>query len=305
MAMSSPPTTPSYSVEQAASTYLEYARNVSGFSPCTLRAYTSDLRQFGTFLRDHGLPQDVREITTAHLHLFAAYLGTTCAPASIGRKLNAVAGMLRHLCDIGLLQANPADRVRRPRVPEVFPPVPDQAECAALLAACGTPRERAVITLLLTTGLRRSELLGLDVADISAGFDQLTIRRGKGGKSRALPLSDLAAQAVRTYAGARTSGPLLITGRGTRLGSTGLQREFHRVLRRAGLEDRGYTLHSLRHAFATHVLRAGTDVATLRELMGHVSIESTSRYLHSDATTKSAAVSAWALELGNAAKEVG
>lgn len=118
-------------------------------------------------------------------------------------------------------------------------------------------------------------------------------------------MSDLAAQAVRTYAGARTSGPLLITGRGTRLGSTALQREFRRLLLRAGLDGRGYTLHSLRHAFATHVLRAGTDVATLRELMGHASIETTARYLHADAATKSAAVSAWALELGNAAKEVG
>lgn len=304
--MKTPQTSSLCSVGRTASDYLDYGRNVRGFSEQTVRAYRSDLRQFEAFLSEHDLPQDARQITPAHVHLFASWLSATCAPASIARKLNCLGGLYRHLCALGLVQASPLEHVRRPRVPQCFPPVPSQAECARLLRACREPRERVAISLLLTCGLRKGELLALDVADVSAGFDQVIVQHGKGGKSRALPLCSLAAQELRAYLDARpgSAGPLLTTGVGTRLGTTGLQRLFRTLLARAGLSGRGYTLHSLRHAFATHVLRLGTDVATLRDLLGHASLETTGRYLRADATTKAAAVSAWAAELGKATGEV-
>ena len=294
-------------LEPLSEQYLDYLTAVRGCSPCTIRAYRSDLTQFGTFLHGGAEPTDVRLIEPRHLHLFASWLGHGRAPRTIGRKLNCLGGFFGHLCDLGVVAKSPVAGIRRPRVPDDLPAFPDQAECARLLAASGTPREKAVFHVLLGCGLRRNELLALDVADIAADFSQLTVRRGKGGRSRTIPLSRPVAETLRAYLqdSGRRSGALIVNSVGTRLGHTGLQRLFARVVRRAGLADRGYSAHSLRHAFASHALRCGADVATVRDLLGHASLETTSRYLHTDASTKAGAVEAWATRLQAAVQEVG
>lgn len=163
------------------------------------------------------------------------------------------------------------------------------------------------MNLLLGCGLRRNELLQLDVADIAADFSQVVVRHAKGSKVRHVPLSPQVAEVLRDYLDQHQApnGPLVTTAKGTRLGSTGLQRLFRRVLGRAGLADRGFTIHSCRHGFATHALRGGADLASLRDVLGHASLSTTSRYLSSTQTTRGLAVNAWGADLAAAIEEVG
>ena len=163
-----------------------------------------------------------------------------------------------------------------------------------------------MLHLLLGCGLRKGELLALDLADVSADHSQVLIRHAKGGKYLTVPLSAPVACAVRDWVQVSEEWPgtLACTSVHTRMGPTGLQRLFSRLLRSAGLTDTGLTIHSLRHAFATHVLRSGTDVATLRDLLGHASLETTGRCLHSDASTRASAVAAWGECFADAAGQV-
>lgn len=287
--------------------YLTFLQEVQGCSPCTSRAYRSDLDQFQRFLDLHGHPLDAQQIAPKHIHLFASSLAQRCSPRTIARKLNCLAGFFGYLLDLELVDRNPLQSVRRPRAPETLPAVPDRAECACLLLACQTPRERLALSLLLGGGLRRNELLQLDVSDVAADFSQVTIRQAKGGRVRHVPLSLQVAALLREYLSQHEhpNGPLLTTGKGTRLASTGLQRLFRRILARAGLSDRGFTVHSCRHAFATHALRSGADLASLRDVLGHSSISTTSRYLTSTQTTRGLVVGAWGADLAAAVGEAG
>jgi len=294
-------------IEALGKQYLSFLREVRGCSPCTSRAYRTDLAQFQEFLELHGHPLDVQQIGPRHLHLFSSWLATGRSPRTIARKLNCLAGFFGYLLDLEVVDRNPLQGVRRPKVPETLPAVPDRAECARLLLACQTLRERVVLALLLGTGLRRNELLQLDTSDVAADFSQVTIRHAKGGRIRHVPLSPQVAEALQEYLreGCLSSGPLLATSTGARLASTGLQRLFRRILQRAGLADRGFTVHSCRHAFATHALRSGADLSSLRDIMGHASISTTSRYLTSSQTTRGMAVTAWGADLAAALEEVG
>jgi len=286
--------------------YLGYLGEVRGYSPCTIRAYRGDLFQFGQFADQCGLANDLRSVRRRHIYLFCRWLAKGRRPRTIARKLACLRGYFGYLRQVGLLEQCPLEGILTPRYTESPPSVPSETQCARLLASCQETRERAVVHLLLGCGLRRSELLGLDVRDISADWRHLNVRRGKGGKSRTIPIASPVAHAIQDHLPERpsSSDPIFQTGAGTRLGNTGLQRLFHRVVGKAGLSAQGFTLHSLRHAFATHLLRSGADVATVRDLLGHASLETTSRYLHADAQTRTNAVDKWADVLSGSVSEL-
>ena len=165
-------------------------------------------------------------------------------------------------------------------------------ESARLLAACDDNhyvdlafRDRAILTILIYQGLRRAELLGLQLGDVDLDGMMLLVRRGKGGRSRLLPLAERAADALTDWLEIRpdcTTAALFVTRGGRSMSVVDLQRMFRRTVDRAGLRE-GITLHTLRHTFATMLLREGVDVRTLQRLLGHASIETTALYLHVDA----------------------
>ncbi len=295
-----------YNLSPLVGHYLEYLGQGRGLRPLTVKSYRGDLEQFCDFLAEHHRSTDVRDVIPRDIHLYASWLGRDRCASTVARKLTAVCGLFSYLVTMGYIDQNPVGQVQRPKVVQSMPEVPSKEQCAELLGACETPRETVVFGLLLGCGLRRGEVLSLDVSDIAAEFSQLAIRDGKGGASRAVPLPDTAVGILRAYVGnlGDRSGALIRTKIGTRLSSTGLQRLFTRVLKRAGLGDRGFTVHSLRHAFATQVLRSGTDVATVRDLLGHKSLETTGRYLHADASTKAGAVRNWDVTLRRAVEGV-
>jgi len=180
----------------------------------------------------------------------------------------------------------------RRRLPKSFRP----AESESLIAAAVVPRDRCIILIGLYAGLRVSEILNLEVTDVNLDQNLLAVNRGKGDRDRVCPLPDLLAGPLRDWIGARTEGFLFESPRkpGQRLSSRAVQRMMKRVAKAAGFPDwekpRGVNPHRLRHTFCSSLLRAGCDIATARDLMGHASISSTQIYSWSDPFRMKAAV---------------
>ncbi|MDI9584557.1 MAG: tyrosine-type recombinase/integrase [Acidobacteriota bacterium] len=277
--------------EDLAAQFLEYLTTYRRASPHTVEAYRRDLRRFGDFIERGHLPQDPGRIGTQVIQAFAISIGHL-APASVNRVLNATSSFFGWLGRQGVVDSNPVAAVERPRIPEQVPTAPTVAQAQALLAAAKTPRERSMVMLLACCGLRRSELLNLNLRDVAADLSNLVVRCGKGQRDRVVPIPGQCQEALRLYLADRggEEGPVFGNGAGNRIGNTEFYRIFDRLLRRADLEGAGITPHSLRHFFASQLLRGRADIETVRSLCGHADLRTTSRYCHSDDETRVAAV---------------
>jgi len=189
----------------------------------------------------------------------------------------------------GVTERDPAAGVARPRLPRSLPHPITTDEVRRLLEApdAATPagiRDRAILELLYSSGLRISELTGLDVDDLDLDDGGVRVL-GKGGKEREVPLGSYAREALGAYltrgrpalASATTRGALFLNARGGRLSRQSCARLLGRYVRLSGIE-RGVTLHTLRHSFATHLLEGGADVRVVQELLGHASVATTQIY---------------------------
>lgn len=251
-------------------------------SPHTLRSYRSDLLQFCAFLGAEAPDDGLR---AADARLLRAYLASLYSrgldPASIGRKLAAVRSWFRFLVRRGVLDGNPAADVRGPRLGRKlvsFLPIDEMAELMETRNV--TDRDRAVLELLYATGLRVSELAGLDLDDVDR--EERTVRvLGKGRKERIVPYGVGAAIALEAHLARRgpTAGPLFLNARGRRLGVRSLFTIVRSRARGAGI-TRPVSPHTLRHTFATHLLDAGADLRMIQELLGHSRLSTTQRYTH-------------------------
>lgn len=270
--------------------YLQHASSYRGLSPRTIDAYERDAEGFVRFLQQHRLPTDVGGISSRHVQAWANSMAGYAA-TTIRRRVYAIRGFFSFLQREGSIQINPAAEVALPKRRRKHPDVPTPEQCQRLLGAAHTSTERAAIALLLMAGLRRAEVLGLDIEDVAADGSELRVL-GKGGVERLVPLPEEARAAiVRHIEQTRSStGPLFLNRAGKRMGNTTLQRLWKRLLRRADLESEGFTIHSCRHAYATMLVRAGTDIRTVQELLGHADLSTTAIYLHSDLRAKRLAV---------------
>ena len=212
------------------------------------------------------------------------------SPVTMGRKLAAVRSYCAHLCRIGVLAGNPARPIRNPKTPQTLPRFLMESEVEKLLdAPDGSPegiRDRAVLEVLYATGLRASELTGIEVDDIDLAGRTLRVL-GKGRRERIVPFGVFAQHALQEYLpvreswiAARPSEPaFFVTPRGRGLTTAGLRRLLARSLEHASIAKQ-VTPHSLRHSFATHLLNAGADLRAIQELLGHASLGTTQRYTH-------------------------
>ncbi len=281
-----------YHLRQAVSEFLIYMADYRRVSPLTVQAYQRDLARLGDYLLTHQLPTDVRDITSRHIQGFAVSV-SGLAPATITRALNAASSFFSHLARTGVVRTNPVLGVEKPRGRQQPTRVPTIDECRRLVGACRDARERAMVTLLITAGLRRGELLGLRISDLAADLSHITVL-GKGQRTRVMPLPEQTGDVLREYLAGRVHGSewLFPNAAGGRMGNTTFARLFKRLLAGAGLAGLSITPHSLRHGFATAVLRSGADVKTIQQLLGHADLSTTARYLHSGAAAKRAAVEA-------------
>jgi site-specific recombinase XerD len=251
-------------------------------SEATQRAYRRDVREFCAWLDARGT--DLEDIEVRTLVEYASDLGSgrrpggRLAPATIGRKLAAVRAFLRH----ALGASRVPDARLAPRRGRRLPDAPRLREVDAELAALDGDgplplRNRALVELVYSCGLRSAEAVGLDLGDVDFEQELVHVRRGKGGKDRVVPLGEQAAFWVGRYL--RDARPALARGANDALFLSANGRRLDTsTLRRIAPHP-----HRLRHAFATHLLEGGADLRTIQELLGHASLSTTQMYSHVDA----------------------
>ena len=247
-----------------------------GRSTATIIHYESDFQVFLKFLpRD-----DVRDMTALIIQRYPAWLARRgYAAATIRRRIDSAASFARWLTRRREIRFNPFDALERPKRPKGLPrPVlPD--DCAALLGACRTPRDRALFQLMRCAGLRVGEVERLDLGDVDLLAGVLMIRQGKGGKDRAIPLAADLRGALVTWCLERGDlpGPLFPGRVATRVGRRQIGRLLARLCKQAGIPR--VAPHKLRHTFCTEAIEAGVALPDLQLLAGHEDPQTTMRYV--------------------------
>jgi integrase/recombinase XerC len=289
--------------------FLEHLRLNDNASAHTVRAYESDLSQFLAFLAAH-LRRPRAELTAAdfdHLHI-RSFLGELHRKgntrASAARKLAALRTFGRYLRREGVLDGDPAALVGTPKREQRLPPHLGEAEMTRLLEIPDVSqplgrRDRAILELFYASGLRLSELVGLDLEDVNLNGRMVRVL-GKGRKERLVPFNRSAEAALRAWLNdlhdlgndlrdrGQTPGrrrqrqPVFLNYRGGRLSTRSVDRLVRKYV--AACSTRfGISPHALRHSFATHLLERGADLRAIQELLGHARLSTTQRYTHVNA----------------------
>ena len=271
------------------SDFISYLRVERGFSDNTISAYQNDLAQLAGFVRAGPVELDLAERGT--IMAFIMHLREReYAPTTVARKTAAVKSFCHFLRREGLTEVDPTESIDSPRVSKYLPKAASADEIDRLMAqldgtAPAVLRDRAMLELLYATGMRVTELVSLDLVHLD--LDSRTIRcLGKAKKDRALPFNTVAYEAVSHYlddgrrvlVGAHPSQALFLNHHGERLTRQGFWLIIKGYARQAGIAQ--LTPHTLRHSFATHMLRNGADLRSVQELLGHSSIATTQIYTH-------------------------
>jgi integrase/recombinase XerC len=261
--------------------FLEHLRVEKDASPHTIRGYRSDLRQFLSFLAREGR-SELAGVDGRLIRRFLAGLHQRrLERGSVARKLAAVRSYLRFMVRRGHAERNAAREVDSPRLPRKLVSFLPIDEVHALLEGpAPSTRDHALLELLYASGLRVSEVVGLDLADVDR--DARTLRvLGKGRRERVVPFGEAAVTALEAYLVDRgeSPGPLFRNARGRRLGVRSVHAIVRRHARATGITRR-VSPHTLRHTFATHMLDAGADLRVIQDLLGHRRLSTTQRYTH-------------------------
>jgi len=279
--------------------FVAYLAKERNDSPHTVRAYERDVAEFATFCARFygGAWRWVGVDRLAVRGFLGALQQRGLAKRSIARSLSALRAFYRFLNVTRGVETNPAKAARTPKLGRTLPTHLDRAEVDQLFAAAaaraaaggfGTVRDLAMLELFYSTGMRLSELAGLNEPDIDLVSEQVKVR-GKGKKERIVPLGRYAGVALRRYYAERdtlltttTRGDrraVFLSRRGRRLTPRGVQLAM-KALFGALARGRELHVHALRHSFATHLLDAGADLRAVQELLGHASLGTTQVYTH-------------------------
>jgi integrase/recombinase XerC len=302
-------------VKSQLAAFLDYLRLNRNASAHTAAAYESDLTQFLDFAAQH---HETRSLEPAHLQLgtIRAFMAELYrqghARASVARKLSALRAFGRYLRREGLIDADPASLAASPKRERKIPAYLSIDEMTRLLEMPDPAdplgcRDRAILEMFYASGLRLSELVGLDLEDVNLRARMVRVM-GKGAKERLVPFNSATERSLREWLkarailrpgldersqsrgprgrGAKSRGhsrdPLFLNFRGARLTGRSVQRLVARYV--AACSTRfGISPHALRHSFATHLLQRGADLRAIQELLGHVQLSTTQRYTHVNA----------------------
>ncbi len=304
-------------------TFLEYLLEERAFSAYTGRCYGVDLRQYLVWITEeqnltldipsetsawqrfaqgekeiagHVGPETITEhlvnADTEYLRSFLAYLAeSSYSPATMARKIATLRSFYKWLERNGVIETNPMTLIRTPRQKKRLPKAIDVEQVEKLLSAPNDKtllgsRDRAILETLYSTGIRVSELVGINFGDIDETGHAIIIR-GKGRKERIVPLGTHAMTALSHYTDTLrvnnipndSEDPLFINKHNTRLSTRSVRRKVSKYLEQVGL-DPSISPHTLRHSFATHLLDNGADLRSVQELLGHQSLSTTQVYTH-------------------------
>ena len=270
--------------------YLEHLSKERRLSPHTSSNYARDIGALADFL-ERGNVTDWKRVDSQHVRVFAARSHAAgLNPRSVQRRLSAVRGFFGYLAREGVAGSNPAVDVRAPKAARRLPGTLDVDQINQLLDIPGDDalavRDRAVMELFYSSGLRLAELVGLSLTDVDLA-DRTVRVLGKGAKTRIVPVGRKACEAIRVWLKERATlaaidETALFVGRnGQRLKARAIQLRIAQWARRKGLPSRVYP-HLFRHSFATHLLESSKDLRGVQELLGHADISTTQVYTHLD-----------------------
>ena len=284
-------------IETFAKEFMEKLKHEKGFSKHTLRAYHNDLAQFDSFLKDEKC-KNLKRINHLLLRKFLAILRSrNYSRTTIARKLASLRSFFKFLNQEGELVSNPFEILRTPKQEKKLPhflsisdvdtllKTPDESDIFGL-------RDRAILETLYSTGIRVSELVGLNEEDVDFYGGMIKVQ-GKGKKERLAPIGSYAIKAIKEYVNSSSehrragkkkkslnrNAPLFLNKFGSRLSSRSVARLLDKYLKMTGI-NLLTSPHTFRHSFATHILDKGADLRSVQELLGHSNLSTTQIYTH-------------------------
>jgi integrase/recombinase XerC len=287
--------------------FLDALATERGYSKHTCRAYKKDLYEFADYLSQNDFmpaPDDKKvrsfqpeAVTGIAIRGYLGYLYKKNKKSTIARKLSAIRSFFNYIVKHGHVATNPADAVLTPKQEKPIPSYLPIDDVFNLLDSIQTDtvlssRNRAIFETLYTSGIRVSELAGLDVADVDLVSGTMRVL-GKGNKERIVPIGNKAGRAIATYrqklkeerlrkagkTALKDDGPLFLNKNYTRLSARSIARILDQIAKACGIAV-PVSPHALRHTFATHMLDAGADLRVVQELLGHKSLSTTQKYTH-------------------------
>lgn len=271
---------------EAAAAFVRHLRHERNLSEHTVAAYRRDLQ---SFIEHCGGERAVTAVNAADVRAFvAARRSGGISPRSLARALSALRTFFDWLLRHRHIGSNPARGVRAPKAGSRLPDALDVDACAQLIDGRAPRtdievRDRAIVELLYSSGLRLSELTGLDVGDVDLTEGRVQVL-GKGRRARVVPVGRAAIDALQAWLALRGSpaaGPLFVSRRGTRISTRSVQKRLEK-LGLANLGSSSIHPHMLRHSFATHLLESSGDLRAVQELLGHAQLSTTGIYTHLD-----------------------
>ncbi|MBN1283482.1 MAG: tyrosine recombinase XerC [Proteobacteria bacterium] len=274
--------------------YLKHERDVS---PHTSKNYLVDMQQFLAYLegRYPGISASgeayIGKLDASIIRDFMSKMWNDWSPSSMARKLASLRTFFNYCIKKGMIEVNPAKEVATPKIPKRVPKFLTVDEVFALLDSAADEgalgiRDRAILELLYASGLRVSELVGLDIDDVDLKAQTVRVM-GKGRKERIVPMGEKACASLVNYLEKRKAladdrgqeKAFFVNRHGGRLTARSIERLIAKYMRRCGVQ-KTVTPHVLRHTFATHLLGAGADMRGIQELLGHSSLSTTQKYTH-------------------------
>lgn len=273
--------------------YLDVEKNVSGN---TTAAYVADVQEFASYLKDHQRIDRQEDIIGIEPEVIRQYLShlyfQKIKKVTVNRKVSSLRAFYKYVLRTGKIGCNPAEALQTLKTEKYMPNFLSVDEVLEILKAqtdhsVSGSRNRAIMEMFYSCGIRLSELVGLDLSDID--FNQKLVKvRGKGRKERIVPVGGPALDAVRDYlekrkktrkepGGDAFKGPLFLNSRGGRITTRSVARIVDALTAQSGI-GRKISPHALRHSFATHLLNAGADLRSIQELLGHESLSTTQKY---------------------------
>ena len=270
--------------------FLRHLETEKRFSENTVLSYRKDLESLEKYCLDQKITS-WRNLKTHHIRTYAAKIFSRgLGPRSIQRRLSGIRSFMNYLLREGLIKTNPATGIKTPKAPRSLPNVLDVDQINQLLNITETNpislRDKAILELLYSSGLRLSELVNLNPIDLNLK-DRSLIVTGKGRKTRLVPIGKKAMEAISQWLAVRNQlakideEALFVGTRGDRLGQRAIQARITHWGKKNGIQQGVYP-HLLRHRFATHLLEASGDLRAVQELLGHKDISTTQIYTHLD-----------------------
>jgi integrase/recombinase XerC len=285
-------------VNELINKYIEHLRDERNLSTHTLRNYLSDLSQFQQFLydsefclQDHGkIDEQKVDIHVARAYL--AWLNKDRKKTSVGRKLAALKGFFKYLAATGRVDKNPLLLIQTPKQDKPLPSFLSVDDVFQLLGGIKIKgaldrRDLAMLEVFYSTGIRVSELVGLNWGDVDFQLGIIRVT-GKGSKERIVPIGTIAMQALQDYSlehrknwniSCKGENAVFLNRHGKRMTTRSVARSVEKHLKACGIAVH-IGPHGLRHTFATHLLNSGADLRVIQEMLGHASLSTTQRYTH-------------------------